>query len=213
MSFLPLAREFEGFQRPAIAPVNGEEYEYVIQIGPGPLAIKDHMTWLDKIASTILEAMNRPFRRAIGLRLWTAFARIGVNSAQVTSIYGGVIVEGKTEWLGGQWQLARSTPQQEAQLLARQGIPWQDTQHYFMKLDPLTSGFSRAQGTGISVYSWFTPSATSNEKQSASRFYMGCLTSRQGCRTVCDLVPGASEYVRIRPNASELCSKPAQGYQ
>jgi hypothetical protein len=41
---------------------------------------------------------------------------------------------------------------------------------------------------------WITPSATEDDKRAAKEFRWNCLTSRSGCRTVCDLYPVGNEY-------------------
>jgi hypothetical protein len=75
-------------------------------------------------------------------------------------------------------------------------VDWPQKNRYLIGEHRLIHGYE-APGTGLDT--WITPSATPDEKRSARQFMLQCLTSRSGCRTVCDLVPAALEYAKSRP--------------
>ena len=65
-------------------------------------------------------------------------------------------------------------------------------------------------GGGEGLDTWITPDATDEERRSAHEFSWQCLTSRSGCRTVCDLFPAAVEYANSATleGKRELCAAP-----
>lgn len=211
-SLLPILREYQGYRRVSVIKDYEQDHEYLFEIGPGPES-SNHTSKFGKVARAALGNLNHRFRRAIGLRSWNVVGRIGLQGTRVVVVSGTVVVEGKSEWLGGQWQLAETIPKYAVdRFIAEQGVSWPDVNHYLVGWMFLR--FSKADGAGDSALSWITPSATREEIQAASKFSLQCLTSRSGCRTVCDLFPAALEYARTRTwsAGANPCSEPKNGY-
>jgi hypothetical protein len=203
-SVLLISRKYDGYRwAPTMFSKLHEnpDYEYVLEVDPWRFWHIDtetnHAGKLDRMIRTASTTVAPRVRRATGLRRWSVLGRISFRQNRVVAVTGTAVVEGRDEWLGGVWHLSETIPDEEIRrFVIDPAASWPQMHRYLMGGAYLN--FSAADGGGESIESWITPSATHDEKQSASRFMFQCLTSRSGCRTICDFVPGALEYVRSR---------------
>src|SRR5579863_9359306 len=215
---LPILQRY-GTCRRFLEPFMGDvkiDYEYMVDIGPSGIyyyyADPANTNMFYRITRAVVGNLNPRLRRAIDLRRWNVYGRVGFKDKRVTVVVGTVMVEGSNEWLGGGWSLAQTIPPSEIdRYVTRWGVSWpHDANHYLVGWSPLISMESK-NGGGEGPFSSITPSATEDEKRSAHEFRWNCLTSRSGCRTGCDLYPAAVEYANSGTlyGKSELCAAPS----
>jgi len=192
------------------------DYEYTIDVGPSGI----YYFYVDpantrmfyRITRAILSSLNPRLRRAIGLRRWNVYGRVGFKDKRVKVVVGTVMVEGSHEWLRGGWDLAQTIPPYEIDtFVTSPGVSWpHDANLYLVGWSRLIS-MEIKNGGGEGPFSSITPSTTEDEKRSAHEFRWNCLTSRSGCRTGCDLYPAAEEYANSPTSEGkrELCAAPS----
>ena len=165
--------------------------EYVLEANPWrfPL-LTGHTRKFDNAIHKASSSLNSRLRRAVGLRMWNVIGSISLKEKRVISVSGSAFVEGRDQWLGGIWRLSGSIPEYELEGFQESGESWPEMNRYLIRWVNL----NMADGLGEAVKSWITPDATHDEKLSARRFNLQCMTSRTGCQTVCDLVPDAVGY-------------------
>jgi hypothetical protein len=173
------------------------DYEYLVEIGPSGVYYVIDLANTDRfyrLTRAILSGLNPRFRRALGLRRWSVYGRVGFKDNKATAAFGMVMVEGGHEWLLGDWILAKTIPPYEIKrFMTSTGVSWpHDLSHYLVKRGRLDMEKQNGGGEGADV--WITPAATDDERRSAHEFGWQCLTSRSGCRTLCDLYPVGNEY-------------------
>ena len=215
-SVLPLYQKHDGHRQVPTLPgnINKEyeepDYEYLFEVDPWRInELAGHTSKLDSAIRAATTTISPRLRRAMGLRRWRVAGYIGFKQTRVIAVTASALVEGSDEWLGGVWRLLGTIPDQEIQhFVIQPGISWPEMNHYVVGWTH--PNVSKADGAGEAVEIWMTPSATQQEKQSATQFMLQCLTSRSGCRTVCDFVPAALEYARsgIGTERKEACSVP-----
>lgn len=103
-------------------------------------------------------------------------------------------------------------PQSEIDILVTSpGVSWpHDQNHYLVgwgRLIAMEKQNGGGEGAGVDI----PPDATDEERRSAHDFRLQCLTSRSGCRTVCDLYPAAVEFASstTRYGKRDLCAAPS----
>jgi hypothetical protein len=199
----------------AFAKFDKADYECLIEIGPsGIYYIVDpgNTNRFYRMTRAILNSLNPRFRRAIGLRRWNVYGRVGFKDKQAKVVFVMVMVEGSNEWLSGGWSLAQTIPPDEIdRLVTSMGVSWpHDANHYLVGWDRLIA-MEKQNGGGEGAGASITPDATEDERRSAHEFRWQCLTSRSGCRTVCDLYPAAAEYANSETlyGKRELCAPPS----
>jgi hypothetical protein len=192
------------------------DYEYQVEIGPsGIYYVVDRARTpiFYRITRSVLSGLSPQFRRAIGLRRWNVYGRVGIKENRVALVLGAIIVEGSHEWLEGDWLLAKTIPPSEInRFVTSPGISWpHDVNRYLVGWSTRLIAMENQDGGGEGASSWITPSATGDEKRSAHGFRLECLTSRSGCRTVCDLYPAAVEYADSGTwkERKEACAAPS----
>jgi hypothetical protein len=197
------------------AKFDKSDYEYQVEIGPsGIYYIVDRANTdtFDRITRAIVSGLNPRLRRAIGLRRWSVDGRIGLKERRVNMVCGIVMVEGSHEWLAGEWTLAQAIPPYEIKrFVTSMGVSWpHDVNHYLVAWRNHLIAMEIQNGGGEGLDTWITPDATDEERRSAHEFSWQCLTSRSGCRTVCDLFPAAVEYANSATleGKRELCAAP-----
>jgi hypothetical protein len=215
-SVLPLAQRQDGHRQVPEFPKNGNlryeepDYEYLLKVDPWHIYVPvGHIGTVDSAIRAATATISPRLRRAIGLRRWWVVGSIGLKQGRIIAVTTSVLVEGSDEWLGGVWRLLDTIPDQEIQhFVIQPGVSWPQMNHYLIGWTH--PNLSKSDGAGEAVEVWMTPSATQEERQSATQFMLQCLTSRSGCQTVCDFVPGASEYVRSGTwtERKEACSAP-----
>ena len=190
------------------------DYEYLIDIGPSGiyyLVDRANIGAFYRITRAVLGSLNPRLRRAIGLRRWDVYGRVGLKDKRVKVVAGVVMVEGSHEWLAGDWTLVDAIPDSEIdKFVATPGVSSPYSNRYLIgasRLIAMETKNGGGEATGTSI----TPSATEDENRTAHEFRWNCLTSRTGCRTVCDLYPAAEEYANSPTSEGkrELCAAPS----
>ncbi len=192
------------------------DYEYQVEIGPSGiyyLVDRAGTPIFYRITRVVLSGLSPQFRRAIRLRRWNVYGRVGIKENRVALVLGAIMVEGSHEWLAGDWTLAKTIPPHEIdKFVTSPGVSWpHDVNHYLVGWWIRLIAMENQNGGGEGASSWITPSATEDEKRSAHGFNLECLTSRFGCRTVCDLYPAAAEYADSGTwkERKEACAAPS----
>jgi hypothetical protein len=214
-------REYDGYRRDQETlkrMYEKPDYQYVVQVDPWRFwhyRLDTPPTKFDRMIGAASTAVAPSHRKAIGLCRWSVIGIVSVSQKHVVAVTTQAIVEGRDEWLGGSWYLYETIPDYEIeQLVVRPGISWPQMNRYLAGWRRLN--FSIPDGGGESAEAWITPSATQEEKQSASRFNLQCLSSHSGCQTICDFVPGVEEYVRRfsaqTPRENECLAPRPHGY-
>jgi hypothetical protein len=214
-SVLPILRKYDGFRRAPEewAKFDKADYENLVEIGPsGVYAVADRTNtcMFYRVTRAVLSSLNSRLRRAVGLRRWNVWGRIGFKNNRVIVVVGGVTVEGSNEWLDGNWILVETIPESEIErFVTSPGITWPHMNRYLLGWYRQRF-FPIVDGGGEGSLAWITPSATEDEKRSAHGFMLQCLSSRSSCRTVCDLVPAAAEYANSGTwkERKEACAAP-----
>ena len=191
-----LSQEYDGYRRDQEIlkqMYEKPDYQYVVQVDPWrfwDFTLDKPLSRFDRMIGTASTAIAPNQRKAIGLRRWSVVGIVSIRQKQVVAVTTQAVVEGRNEWLGGSWYLYERIPDYEIkQLLTHPDIPWAHRDRYLAGWRRLK--FNKIDGGGESAESWITPLATQEEKQFASRFDLECFTSRSGCQTICDFVPGA----------------------
>jgi hypothetical protein len=189
------------------------DYQYVVQVDPWRFwhyTLDTPLNKFDRMIGAASTAIAPSQRKAIGLRRWSVIGIVSVSQKHVVAVTTQAIVEGRNEWLGGSWYLYETIPDYEIkEVLTDPDIPWPQRDRYLVGWRQLK--FNTIDGGGESAESWVTPSATQEERQSASRFNLQCFSSRSGCQTICDFVPGETEYaglLSMHAQTRTLCSTP-----
>jgi len=211
-----LTRKYDGYRRDQETlkrMYEKPDYQYVVQVDPWrfwDFKLDTPLSKLDRMIGTASTTIAPCHRKAIGLRRWSVIGIVSVRQGLVVAVTTQAIVEGRNEWLGGSWYLYETIPDYEIeQLVTRPGITWAQMNRYLVGWRQLQ--FGTIDGGGESAEAWITPSATQEERQSASRFNLQCFASRSGCQTICDFVPGETEYARLfsmHTQTTNMCSVP-----
>lgn len=211
-----VSRKYDGYRRDQ-ETLKGmyekPDYQYVVQVDPWrfwDFKFDTPLSAFDRMIGTLSTTIAPNHRKAIGLRRWSVIGIVSVRQKHVVAVTTQAIVEGRNEWLGGSWYLYETIPDYEIeQLLTHLHIPWPQRDRYLVGSRRLE--FNKIDGGGESAEAWITPSATKEERQSASRFNLQCFASRSGCQTMCDFVPGETEYARLfsmQAPTWNICSVP-----
>jgi len=198
-----------------LAKFDKADYEYQTEIGPsGIYYLVDRATTgaLYHMSRAILGGLNPRLRRAVGLRRWNVYGRVGIKENRVTLVSGMVMVEGSHEWLAGDWALAETIPAYAVErFVTSPGFSWPHSNRYLVGWWIRLIAMEIKNGGGEGASSWITPAATEDEKRSAHDFRWNCLTSSSGCRTVCDLYPATVEYTDSGTwkERKEACAAPS----
>jgi hypothetical protein len=197
------------------AKLDKTDYECLAEIAPsGIYYIVDraNTSMLYRVSRAILSSLKPRLRRPIGLRRWNVYGRVGFKDKRVKLVVGTVMVEGSHEWLNGGWALEQTIPPSEIDsYVTRWGVSWpHDANHYLVGWSRLI-GMEKQNGGGEDASVNVTPDATDQERRSAHEFRWNCLTSRSGCKTVCDLYPAAEEYANSGTlyGKRDLCASPS----
>jgi len=147
--------------------------------------------WID---SPVREALFRSgnWRRRVGLRLWVINAGMTFTEHKVKSVWTDLVVEGENEWLMADWSYAANIPMPsyEAKFYQEHGIHSSQS-GYSVHWTHLHMG----EETGEGVVNRLTPLATAAEFQTGRDIKLQCLTSVQGCHSLCELKPSVSRYM------------------
>jgi hypothetical protein len=207
-----LSQKYEGYRRDQEilkGMYEKPDYQYVVQVDPWRFW-DFKLDRFDRMIGTASTTIAPSHRKAIGLRRWSVVGIVSIRQKHVVAVTTQAVVEGRNEWLGGSWYLYETIPDYETkQLLTHPDIPWAHRDRYLAGWRRLK--FSTIDGGGESAEAWITPSATQEERQSASRFNLQCFSSRSGCQTICDFVPGETKYAGLfsmQTQTKNMCSAP-----
>jgi hypothetical protein len=211
-----VSRKYDGYRRDQETlqrMYEKPDYQYVVQVDPWrfwDFKLDKPLSTFDRMIGAASTAIAPSYRKAIGLRRWSVIGIVSVRQKLVVAVTTQAIVEGRNEWLGGSWYLYETIPDYEVeQLVTHRNIPWPQRDRYLVGSRRLE--FNKIDGGGESAESWITPSATQEERQSATRFNLQCFASRSGCQTICDFVPGETEYAKLfsmQTQTRNMCSAP-----
>jgi hypothetical protein len=213
---LPILKRYGGC-RSVLEPytkVDKTDYECLVEIGPSGIYYvvnRANTCMFYRTTRAVLSSLNPRLRRAIGLRRWNVYGRVGFKDNKATVVYGAVMVEGSHEWLAGDRTLAETIPESEIErFVTSPAVSWPQSNRYLVGWCIRLIAMEIKNGGGEGASSWITPAATEDEKRSAHEFRWNCLTSRSGCRTVCDLYPAAVEYANSETlqGKRDLCAAP-----
>ncbi|HEY4766110.1 MAG TPA: hypothetical protein VIH75_20740 [Candidatus Sulfotelmatobacter sp.] len=169
--------------------VDKTDYECLVEIGPSGIYYvvnRANTSMFYRMTRAVLDSLNPRLRRAIGLRRWNVYGRVGFKDDKAKVVFGAVMVEGRHEWFEGDWSLVETIPEFEIDsFVTSPDVSWpHNANHYLVGWGSLIA-MEIKNGGGFGASSWITPSASDEEKRSAHGFQWNCLTSRSGCRTVC----------------------------
>lgn len=214
---LPILKRYGSCRRFLEPYTQGDktDYEYMVDIGPSGIYYyyvdPANTSMFYRITRAVMGSLNPRLRRAIGLRRWNVYGRVGFKDKRVKVVVGIVMVEGSNEWLKGGWGLEQTIPPYEIRgFVTEPGVSRpHDANHYLVGWSRLIA-MEPKNGGGEGPSSSITPSATEDEKRSAHEFRWNCLTSRSGCRTACDLYPAGVEYANSGiGKRKEACAAPS----
>ena len=158
-SVLPILRKYGSYRR-VLEPwtkLDKADYEYLVEIGPSGIYYMTDRTNTSMFYRTIravLSSFNPRLRRAIGLRRWNVYGRIGFKENRVVVVFGMVMAEGSNEWLCGDWLLAETIPESEIDFyVTSKGVSWPHMNRYLMGWGRLRY-FSKENGGGERIDSW-----------------------------------------------------------
>jgi hypothetical protein len=215
---LPILERYGGCRNvpAAYLGLDKTDHECLLEIGPSGIyyaVSRANTNRFYRVTRAVLSSLNPRLRRAIGLRRWNVYGRVGFKDEKAKVVFGAVMVEGSHEWLVGNWTLVQSIPPHEIEsFVTSPGVSWpHDANHYLVGWSIRLIAMEIQNGGGEGAGSSITPSATEDEKRSAHEFRWGCLTSRSGCSTVCDLYPAAEEYANSPTSKGkrEGCTTPS----
>jgi hypothetical protein len=171
---LPILERYGSWRR-VLKPytnVDKTDYEYLVDIGPSGIYYvvdRANTSMFVHITRAVLGSLNPRLRRAIGLRRWNVYGRVGFKDGKAKVVQGIVMVEGSNEWLEGGWGFEQTIPPNEIdRFVTSPGVSWpHDANHYLMGWSRLVA-MEIKNGGGEGAGSSITPSATEDEKRSAT---------------------------------------------
>lgn len=201
-SVLALTERYGGFKwtpepmSPREQWIDKEEYDYEVkrecdyryEVGVSPfgttVARVGRLAQALRDARQVVPAHLRPW---LGLRDWGITAELSIRGGRVQSVSAMTLFEGRSEWLGHEWQLAEGMP--------RYGMP---ARPYAIG----AANLSMAPSGGEMISNFFTPRASDEEVDIAHKFNAACLTSFNGCNGLCDAAPRPLAYLKQHPDAA-----------
>ncbi len=167
--------------------VDPQEYDYqrnpfgLTTYGPG-----GQRSRAIQAISVVINAIPKRLRAVLGMRDWGSVVDLSIRNGRVQSVSAALLVEGRSEWLGYEWQFVDAMPHRKLQA----------------RVFVIDSAFlEMGNGVGMMILNTFTPKASEEEIQVARKFNTACLTSIQGCTGLCDIAPRALEYLKRHPDA------------
>ena len=116
--------------------VDKTDYECLVEIGPsGIYYVVDRANprMFYRMTRAVLSTLNPRLRRAIGLRRWSVYGRVGFKDKQAKVVFGAVSVEGSHEWLEGDWSLVEPIPEFEIDtFVTSPGVSWPHNANHYL---------------------------------------------------------------------------------
>lgn len=165
------------------------DYRYDFEVSPFGLIPSDLRWGKHPITQAIRTAINKTpvqLRAVLGMRNWGAEVGLAIRGSRVQSVSAMVVVEGRSRWLGHEWNLENAMP--ERRLRAKEFV--------------VESAALTTENGGALIQNIFTPRASDEEVQASRRFNAACLTSLRGCDGFCDFAPRVLEYLKRHPDAA-----------
>jgi hypothetical protein len=107
-------------------------------------------------------------------------------------VEAGILVEGKSEWLMGNWSLVRVIDEERLRDYRVDVLQHPELARYFWHWSHLHMGMD----TGEVLNNTVTIDADPEQFQAARQFNFACLNSWEGCNSLCSLMPSATRYRR-----------------
>ncbi len=168
------------------------DYVYILEVKPfgfltAAASQVGRRAQFDHAARVAKKAVPTDLRPILGMRDWFAGVQLSIRSGHVQSVSATVVLEGRSEWIGHEWELA-------------------DTMRY-RELQPRAFAIGSAfldmeDNGGMEIRSFVTPKASEEEFQVARSLNAGCLTSIVGCNGLCDFAPRTLQYLKQHPDAA-----------
>jgi len=165
-------------------------YGYASLISPYGLFSRDTGSGESRVAVAVRAVMNKTpvqLRSVFGMRDWGVEVDMAIRSGRVQSVSGMVVVEGRSRWLGHEWEFATAMPRHELQ--ARDFVV-------------NSAMLDMATNNGDTTENYFTPRASDEEMQLSRKFNTACLTSLRGCDGLCAFVPRTLAYLKRHPESA-----------
>lgn len=167
------------------------DYRFSLEVSPfGLLTTNGHFGQRGRVTQSIRATINTlpaRLRAVFGLRDWGTAVDLSIRGGRVQSVSGMVLVEGRSRWLGHEWEFASAMPEHGIQANV-----------FFVE-----SGILEMENNGGAIIQdIFTPKASEEEVQTSRKFNTACLTSIRGCDGFCDFTPRTLEYLKQHPDAA-----------
>ena len=85
--------------------VDKTDYECLVEIGPSGIYYcyvdRANTRMFYRITRAVLSTLNPRLRRAIGLRRWSVYGRVGFKDKQAKVVFGAVMCRGQPRVVGG----------------------------------------------------------------------------------------------------------------
>lgn len=168
------------------------DYGYMLEVKPfGFLTVAAAQTGrrsqFDDAARAAKNAVPTGLRPILGMRDWFAGVQLSIRGGRVQQVSATVLVKGRSEWIGYEWEFANAMPHSEMQ----------------SKAFAIESAILEMEdGGGTEIQNYLTPRASEEEFQAARSLNAKCLNSIVGCKGLCDLTPRALQYLNQHPEVN-----------
>jgi hypothetical protein len=168
------------------------DYGYILEVKPfGFLTVAAAQTGrrgqFDDAARAAKNAVPPGLRPILGMRDWFAGVQLSIRGGRVQQVSATVLVKGRSEWIGHEWEFANAMPRSDMQ----------------SKAFTIESAILEMEDSGgMEIQNYLTPRASEEEFQAARSFNTRCLTSIASCDGLCDLAPRALQYLKQHPDVN-----------
>lgn len=145
---------------------------------------------LDSAVRMLLYSTWADWRRKAGLRLWDASASIATEDGKISSVEASIIVEGKSEWLMGNWLLVRKIDPKRLSDYRVDIKAHPESARYYWHWSHLHMGMD----TGEVLNNVLSSDADAEQLRAGRELNLKCFSSLRGCNSLCDLMPKATRY-------------------
>jgi hypothetical protein len=148
-------------------------------------------SWLQYIQAELINVAP-DIRRDLGLRVWQIQGSLTFKDSRVRTVNSGLLVEGENEWLWGESWLVGAFTDDIVERYQLSGTYRTEMKSYVTGWSHLHMGYE----TGEVFRNNVTSQADDAQLAAARTYNMECLISFSGCRSLCELMPKAAEYMR-----------------
>jgi hypothetical protein len=188
-SVMPLIQHYQGVRDEDGHGVQGDSY--TLRIDPWHLMHRFlGPNWLDRAYRETSSDLGS-WRRAVKLSSWSVTGWVEFANGRVKTVSADVILEGENEWLQADWRYGPKIPPYVLVRSVDDLLRGEESQY---KSDWMHLHFGDETGEGIRNF--ITPLSTAQQLTAAQNINLQCLMSGRGCRSLCDLMPDATQYRR-----------------